>query len=69
MTDHRSSIAWKLLLGLALSAAAFSAPAASAAPPPAPAAAPTPAYTLPIHAVIVSDGTHTAAITAAWHRP
>jgi hypothetical protein len=54
------------LLGLAgLFAALLFAPVALAAGAPARTPAPTPAYTLPIHAVIVSDGINTAPITAA----
>jgi hypothetical protein len=58
-THHYSALR---LFGLAgLFAALLSAPVALAAGAPAP----SPAYTLPIHAVVVSDGTYKASITAA----
>ena len=49
----------------ALGALLVSVPGARAAGPLAPLSAPSPAYTLPIHAVIVSDGVNTPPITTA----
>ena len=54
------------LFGLAaFFASVLSAPVALAAGSLAPTTAPSPAYTLPIHAVMVTDGTYTAPITAS----
>jgi len=62
-THHRLPLR---LLGLAgVFAALLSAPGVQAAGSPGLLAAPSPTYTLPIHAVIVSDGTNTPPITAA----
>lgn len=62
-THHR--LPHRLFALAAFFASLLSAPVALAAGSPAPTTAPSPAYTLPIHAVMVTDGTYTAPITAS----